>query len=160
MDAKEYNHCVETYADRVYRFALKDLGDADEANDVVQECFTRLWENKGKVRTATVKSYLFTMAYHLIIDQFRRQQKWVQDEPREHHKTTNRQYSDLKEVLDEALEQLPAVQRSVVLLRDYEGYSYEEISEMTNLSLSQVKVYIFRARKTLKSYLVSIEHLV
>ena len=66
----------------------------------------------------------------------------------------------LNEVLQEALNRLPEIQRSVVMLRDYEGYNYEEIGEITALSLSQVKVYIFRARKALKDYLVSIEHVI
>lgn len=69
----------------------------------------------------------------------------------------NDNYSDLSEVLQEALAQLPLIQRSVIMLRDYEGYEYNEISDITQLSLSQVKVYIFRARKSLKDYLVSVE---
>jgi RNA polymerase sigma-70 factor (ECF subfamily) len=60
---------------------------------------------------------------------------------------------DLKEVLDAALATLPAIQRSVVLLRDLEGYSYEEIAELTGLNLPQVKVYIYRGRTALKDYI-------
>ena len=55
---------------------------------------------------------------------------------------------------------LPEIQRSLILLRDYEGYSYEEIGNITGLNESQVKVYIFRGRLALKNYLVSIENLV
>ena len=69
----------------------------------------------------------------------------------------NSQYSDLKEILNEALNQLPEIQRSVIMLRDYEGYSYEEIGEITSLKEAQVKVYIFRGRKFLKEYIGSIE---
>ena len=64
---------------------------------------------------------------------------------------------DVKEILDKALDRLPAIQKSVVLLRDYEGYSYKEIGEITGLSETQVKVYIYRARLYLKKYIVSIE---
>ena len=60
---------------------------------------------------------------------------------------------DLKEVLEEALNTLPEKQKAVILLRDYEGYSYDEIAEITELSASQVKVYIFRARKALQAYI-------
>jgi len=59
----------------------------------------------------------------------------------------------LQKVLNDALDKLPEVQKTVVLLRDYEGYNYAEIAEITNLSESQVKVYIFRARQTLKEYI-------
>jgi RNA polymerase sigma-70 factor (ECF subfamily) len=64
---------------------------------------------------------------------------------------------DLKRVLNEAIAKLPEDQRSVIMLRDYEGYSYEEIGRITGLNESQVKVYIFRARVFLKNYLVSAE---
>ena len=66
-------------------------------------------------------------------------------------------YSDLKEVLEEAVAQLPEIQRTVVMLRDYEGYSYKEIGKITTLNESQVKVYIYRARKFLKEYIGSMD---
>ncbi|MBZ0242400.1 MAG: RNA polymerase sigma factor, partial [Bacteroidales bacterium] len=72
--------------------------------------------------------------------------------------SSHNSYSDLKEILDEALKTLSEIQRSVVLLRDYEGYSYAEIGEITGLKEAQVKVYIFRARVHLKKYLQSIEN--
>jgi RNA polymerase sigma-70 factor (ECF subfamily) len=55
------------------------------------------------------------------------------------------------------MQQLPEIQKSVLLLRDYEGYSYDEIGDLTNLSTSQVKVYIFRARKFMKTYIGKME---
>jgi RNA polymerase sigma-70 factor (ECF subfamily) len=64
---------------------------------------------------------------------------------------------DLHEILNRGLSELSEIQRNVVLLRDYEGYSYQEIGEMTDLSEQQVKVYIFRARKFLKEYIGTIE---
>ena len=63
-------------------------------------------------------------------------------------------------VVDEALSKLPEIQKNVVLLRDYEGYDYAEIGNITGLSESQVKVYIFRARQTLKDYLVGVEKVI
>ena len=67
------------------------------------------------------------------------------------------QYSDLQEILHNAIDLLPADQKAVTMLRDYEGYSYKEIEEITGLKEAQVKVYIYRARKFLKSYLGSVE---
>jgi RNA polymerase sigma-70 factor (ECF subfamily) len=72
-----------------------------------------------------------------------------------HSHTT--QYTDLKEVLNRGLEQLPEIQKTVLLLRDYEGYNYAEIGAITGLSESQVKVYIFRARTFLKNYIGRME---
>jgi RNA polymerase sigma-70 factor (ECF subfamily) len=60
-------------------------------------------------------------------------------------------------VLQRALELLPHDQKMVLMLRDYEGYSYEEIEEITGLSESQVKVYIYRARVSMKKYLGKME---
>ena len=70
----------------------------------------------------------------------------------------NRPVNNLKKILDEALARLPETQRSLVLLKDYEGYSYEEIGQITGLNSSQVKVYLHRARVQLKEYLVKIEN--
>ena len=68
--------------------------------------------------------------------------------------------NNLKKVLEEALSRLSETQRSLVLLKDYEGYSYEEIGQITGLSESQVKVYLHRARVQLKEYLVKIENVI
>jgi RNA polymerase sigma-70 factor (ECF subfamily) len=67
------------------------------------------------------------------------------------------EYKGLKELLNKALDSLPDIQRAVVILRDYEGYSYDEIGSITGLNESQVKVYIFRARQSLKTHLGSLE---
>jgi len=66
----------------------------------------------------------------------------------------------VKQVLDQALRLLPEIQRSVILLRDYEGYSYQEIGEITRLNESQVKVYIYRARVFLKNYIGKLENVI
>jgi len=93
-----------------------------------------------------------------MIDGLRKNSRMTRMEGHEHKtESVDHGYNDLKEVLEEALTRLPDIQRSVVLLRDYEGYSYEEIGEITGLNEAQVKVYIYRARVGLKKYLVSTE---
>ena len=67
--------------------------------------------------------------------------------------TTNEQFSDIGEILEMALNKLPQIQKTVVLLRDYENYSYKEISDITSLNEAQVKVYIFRARHFMKEFI-------
>ena len=67
------------------------------------------------------------------------------------------QYSDIKQILDKAVNLLPEKQKAVLTLRDFEGYSYDEIGKLTGLSESQVKVYIYRARLFLKEYIGSME---
>jgi len=154
MTIAEYNAAVDAHADGIYRFALKHLRDEDLAKDVVQESFARLWTRVDQVEAAKVKSYLFTTAHHAMVDEVRKGSRSTRME--EHHdnlRSVSQSQPDLKEVLDAALATLPAIQRSVVLLRDLEGYSYEEIAELTQLNLSQVKVYIYRGRTTLKEYI-------
>ncbi|MCB0788563.1 MAG: RNA polymerase sigma factor, partial [Flavobacteriales bacterium] len=103
-------------------------------------------------------SYLFTTAHHLMVDEVRKQTRSTRmEEHHEHLQHTSQSQPDLKEVLEQGLARLPEVQRSVVLLRDLEGYSYEEIAELTGLNITQVKVYIYRGRTALKNYIGELE---
>ncbi|MCC6542166.1 MAG: RNA polymerase sigma factor [Flavobacteriales bacterium] len=154
MTPDQYNTAVDQHADGIYRFALKHLRDTDRAKDVVQESFARLWARHEEVDGTKAKSYLFTTAHHIMVDEARKEERSIRME--EHHaqlQHTSQTQPDLKQVLDAALATLPPVQRSVVLLRDLEGYAYEEISELTGLNLAQVKVYIYRGRMALKAYI-------
>jgi RNA polymerase sigma-70 factor (ECF subfamily) len=158
MTVKEYNISVDAHADAVFRFVLKNIKDEDKAKDVVQDTFEKLWVKAESVTFSKVKSYIFTTAYHTMIDYIRKEKKQtVLDDNASNKHAHERQYSDLSEILQEALELLPDIQKSVILLRDYEGYSYKEIADITELNESQVKVYIFRARKFLKNYIGTIE---
>lgn len=159
MTLKEYNTCVDLYADGIFRFALKTMCDSDKAKDVVQDTFERLWVKHNNIEYSKAKSYLFTTAYHACIDIIRYEKRIGRIEERLEMPIDN-QYTDLQEVLHAALNTLPKIQRSVILLRDYEGYSYSEIMEITDLSESQVKVYIYRARLALKQYIGKIETLI
>lgn len=161
MNTVEYNKSVDKYADGMFRFILKNIKDEDKARDIVQDSFEKLWRNIENVNYQKVKSYLFTTAYHTMIDLIRKEKRKEDFENVDVKEYSHsEQYSDLKEVLNFALEKLSDIQRSVILLRDYEGYSYAEIAEITDLNESQVKVYIYRARKNLKSFIGSIETLV
>ncbi len=154
MTTAQYNHCVDVYSDGVYRFILKNIGDEDKARDIVQDSFEKMWRKVGEINHEKARSYLFTTAYHTMIDAIRKDSKQEPlDDTSFNRHSHEEHYSGLKEILDQALEKLPSIQRSVILLRDYEGYSYQEIGDITNLNESQVKVYIYRARVFLKNYI-------
>lgn len=159
MTLQDYNTCVDLHSDGVYRFAVKHLRDTDTAKDVVQESFARMWQKVEDIEATKAKSYLFTTAHHLIVDTVKRGQRNPRIE--EHHEdlqfTSEGGQPDLKRIIDAGLATLPEVQRSVILLRDLEGYSYEEIAELTGLNLTQVKVYIYRGRTALKEYIGKLE---
>lgn len=161
MTEKEYNQCVNLYADNVYRFILKNLRHEEDSRDVVQTAFEKLWVNRADVDNAKCKSYLFTVAYNQMIDHLRKVKRIsLKEEFKEDARVTDRPVSNMKKILEEALSRLNETQRSLVLLKDYEGYSYDEISSITGLNESQVKVYLHRARLQLKNYLVSPENVV
>jgi RNA polymerase sigma factor (sigma-70 family) len=161
MTEKEYNECVTNFADNVYRFILKNLRHEEDARDVVQSAFEKLWKNRREVEAGKSKSYLFTIAYHQMIDHLRKAKRvQLRDEFRDEARVSDKPAHNLKKVLEEALARLNEIQRSLVLLKDYEGYSYEEIGQITGLNESQVKVYLHRARTQLKNYLVRLENLI
>lgn len=158
MNSREYNQSVDLYSDNVYRFILKNIRDEERARDIVQDTYEKLWRNAHNVNADKVKSYLFTTAYHTMIDVLRKDKRQTLLEDYQVPEATHdHQYSDLSEVLNEAVNRLPEIQRTVLMLRDYEGYSYKEIGEVTRLSEAQVKVYIFRARVFLKNYIGKME---
>lgn len=158
MNVKEYNHSVDLYSDNVFRFILKNIRDEERARDIVQDSYEKLWRNAENVNFEKVKSYLFTTAYHTMIDVLRKDKRHTfMEDYQIPEDTHDEQYSDLAEILNAAVKQLPDIQRSVIILRDYEGYSYQEIGDITKLSEAQVKVYIYRARVFLKNYIGKME---
>lgn len=153
MDYKAYNQAVIDYSDSIYRFVLKQLHDEAGAQDIVQDTFETLWRKKNEIREVSLKQWLFKTAYHKMIDQIRKNKKRSFTED---ISATTYSLSDgfeWKQTLETAFKALPEIQKSVLLLRDYEGYDYHAISEITGLSESQVKVYIYRARLKLRSLL-------
>jgi len=161
MTADQYNKSVDHYSDNLYRFILKNIRDEDKAKDIVQDSYEKLWMKIETVSNEKVKSYLFSTAYHTMIDLIRKENR-ITDLERTHLEDYyhSDQFSDLNEILHKALNRLPEIQRSVIMLRDYEGYSYEEIGEITGINQSQVKVYIFRARAFMKNYIGSLEKVI
>lgn len=161
MTTAQYNQCVDEYADGVYRFILKNIRDEEKAKDIVQDSFEKLWIKAGEIQHEKARSYLFTTAYHTMIDTIRRDQRHAEyDEDALDTRGYSQEYLGLKEILEKAVALLPEIQRSVIMLRDYEGYSYQDIGEITGLNESQVKVYIYRARTFLKNHIGSLDVLV
>lgn len=159
MTEQEYNVCVDLYSDGVYRFMIKNIHNIEDAKDIVQTAFEKLWMNRQNVPSEKAKSYLFTVAYHQMIDVIR---KGKRNQTSEDYKesdliTQPSANNELKQILLKAIQTLNPTQKSLVLLKDYEGYSYQEIGEIMNLTESQVKVYLHRARLFLKSKLMNIE---
>jgi RNA polymerase sigma-70 factor (ECF subfamily) len=154
MTDKAYNDCVDNFADGVYRFIVKNIRHTEDAQDIVQSAFEKLWVNREQVLPEKAKSYLFTVAYHQMIDHIRKSNKMpLSEDTKIPHQQIVQEDEELKQVLMRAINELNPIQKSLVLLKDYEGYSYQEIGEIMRLSESQVKVYLHRARLILKTKL-------
>jgi RNA polymerase sigma factor (sigma-70 family) len=158
MTVKEYNRSVDEYSDSVYRFIRANLKDEDRSNDIVQDAYEKLWMHVAEIEYSVVKSWLFSTAYHNMIDIIRKEKRMTRIEvSHENEMIHESQYTDLNEILHEAADRLPEQQKTTVLLRDYEGYSYKEIGDITGLTEAQVKINIYRGRLALKSYIGKIE---
>ena len=124
----------------------------------MQDSYEKLWRNVTDIEYPVVKSWLFSTAYHTMIDIIRKENRITSLEGSDEYGfTSESQYSDLNEILHLALERLPEIQKSLILLRDYEGYSYKEIGEITGLNEAQVKINIYRGRVALKNFIGKIE---
>ena len=114
----------------------------------MQDVLLKLWQEGDNINKDKIKAWIFSSVYHKAIDELRKVRNFVEVE--EIKEVTYNSYSPLREELNKYLEQLPAVQKSVLLLKDEEGYKYEEICDMLSLSMEQVKVYLYRARKQMQ----------
>ncbi len=158
MNRKQYNEIVELVADNLYRFIIKHTQNKMLAEDIIQESFAKVWEKHESIEVEKAKSYLFTTAYHQLIDTLKKEKRSAEIDNQDFKAEERLSHLfDVQKTLNEAVNKLPEIQKTVILLRDYEGYNYNEIAEITSLNESQVKVYIFRARQAMKNYLKSVE---
>ncbi|MFO7852571.1 MAG: RNA polymerase sigma factor [Bacteroidota bacterium] len=159
MTPQEYNKAVEEYSDRIYRFVLKSMGEEERSKDVVQDCYEKLWINVEEIEFAKARAWLFTTAHNTMIDIIRKEKRMIpEDAPRED--IYEQGSADLNEILHKCLGNISESWRSVILLRDYEGYTYREIGEITGQSEAQVKINIYRARMALRKMIGKLEMVV
>jgi RNA polymerase sigma factor (sigma-70 family) len=152
ISESHYNDAVKSYARNIFRFVFKNVKNKEATDDLVQDCYLKLWQNRDKVDGTKIKSWLFSVAHHAMINYLKAEARKTGLDTAEVNRisTESSQEPDLKELIERALQELPPLQRSVILLRDYEGYNYKEIGDILQLSESQVKVYLFRGRQRMK----------
>ena len=140
MDAKNYNVCVQDWADALFRFACKCTGSEEDARDIVQGSFEVLWQKKENVPEEKGKSFLFQVAYNQSVDMYRKKKRVHLTEEIKTGEVVRPSNPDLKRILERALAKLDEQARALILLKDYEGYKYEEKATITGLNETQVKV--------------------
>ena len=152
-----FQYLYEKYSEEVYRFAFWLSGDRDEAKDIASETFLRVWTAKAEIRLESVKAYLLAIARNIYLHEKRKRGRQttigeeVEDRARRPDQSAEVN-ADLELTL-KAIQTLPEIDRTILIMRGEEGLPYEEIARLTGLSLSAVKVRVFRARLKLTEML-------
>lgn len=165
MNPKEFTYQLLTIKDKLYRFARRIVGREDEAEDVVQEVVIKLWDkHQHGDQYDNLEAYGMRMTKNLSLDKLKIKHNNNQqlDSIAEPTAATQNPYqtteqNDTLGTIHRLMQELPEKQRMIMQLRDIEGMTYQEISETLTLSINQVKVYLFRARKQIKEKLLNIE---
>jgi RNA polymerase sigma-70 factor (ECF subfamily) len=162
---RAFEFLMQRYNNRLFNFILRYLGDRPAAEDLVQEAFIRVYTSAHRFKRmggVSASSWIFKIAYNLSINEIKRSSRYQEfcNELKQNSKNHGEKAQsksieewEIKKDIVSALNLLPENQRAALLLRVNEGFSYKEISEILNCSISSVESLIFRARKHLKESL-------
>ena len=159
MTQREFINEVVPLQERLFRFALSKVFQRDEAEEIVQEVFLKLWQQRARLSQIENKeAWCVRCTRNLIIDRARAGRKKVNLELKEdlvggQQADEKTLHQDLVRQVHEVLQQLPQRQREIFRLRDLAGYSNQEIEEILQLSTSEVRVNLCRARKKVRQLL-------
>ena len=166
MLLEEFKHSVLPVKNKLYRFALRFLGNEDEAKDVVQEVLIKAWDRREDlVQYRSVEAWCMRLTRNISLNKLRsghysktqllEEKLRLSTEKQTPYQSTESQ--DILTNIQNFMKALPPLQQQVLQLRDIEGYSYDEISDTLEVTLGQVKVNLYRARQHLKKNLQSID---
>ncbi len=158
MTERTFQKVVASQKDKLFRYALRIVGHVAEAEDVVQEVFIKLWNQRERAdHIDNLEAWLTTLTRNQAIDKMRSKHRRTEPidnryDMKDHNASPHRQ-AELNQTLalvKQWMEDLPPKQREIMHLRDIEGLAYKEIAEHLGLSLDQVKVNLFRARQAIR----------
>ena len=150
---------------KLFRFAFRLLGSSEEAKDVVQEVMIRVWNGREQMaEVQNMEAWCMRITKNLSLDRLRMKQRRatgpLEDTMEIRHETLSpherTEIHENMQRINQFIMALPEKQRQVIHLRDVEGYSYNEICEILELDMNQVKVNLFRARNAVREKLVKI----
>ena len=158
MDAEEFKQKFLPLHTQLYRTAFRLMGNAMDAEDMVQEAYLKLWERRDDLgHVANMEAYCTSLIRHICIDAFRRKRPEEDSPPPEEFPLTdNEDAATALERQEDAtqltnlISRLPEGQRTVMTLHDVEGCSYEEIEEATGFTAVNIRVMLSRARKKIR----------
>jgi len=162
MQGNDIMNLVLPFKDKLYRLALRIMGNVHEAEDIIQEVLIKIWKKREQfVELDNKEAWSMTVTRNLCIDKIRAKKMRTSDIT-EHFDIKDKTMTPSQQTISddrmgqilELIDALPERQKTVVQLRDIEGYSYKEISTITGLKLDQVKVYLHRARISLRAQIL------
>ena len=158
MKKHEYNFVIDELSAQLYRYAFHFLRNQEDAKDIIQDVFEKMWLNRKTIELETVKPWLYRCTHNAMVNFIAKKSRTSYMSNQELPKTTSPFDSSFEsmQVVDRMVSILPPTQKSIILLRDIEGYTYKEIGLILDLSASQVKVYLFRARMKIKKQLIGL----
>jgi RNA polymerase sigma-70 factor (ECF subfamily) len=158
-DARAFESVYEQTVERIYALCLRMSGSADEATDLVQDVYVRAWEKLGSFRGESLfRTWLHRLAVNVTLEKRRSRGRRQRFEVEGHDlevyaRAATQAMPGTRVDLERAIAALPEKARQVLVLRDVQGYKYEEIAHMTGVSLGTVKAQIHRARGLVKEAL-------
>jgi RNA polymerase sigma factor (sigma-70 family) len=160
MKQKFFNRLVLEFSDSLYRYVRRLISDDDTAQDIVQETFLKIWQQRKELKQINnLQAYCFTIARNKSLDWLKsapvKQRLYVEYE----NKKLNFSYSEEKEelkIVRKLIDELPENQRSIIHLREIEGREFSEIAEILDLDVGNVRVILSRTRKHLKEKVAQI----
>ncbi|PCJ65548.1 MAG: hypothetical protein COA58_09050 [Bacteroidetes bacterium] len=157
MPQNTFNNIVDKLGPRLLRFAAKQIGSIDIAKDLVQETFIVYLDKQVDIIPGKEKSFLFKVISYKILDHFKLKKHNVDYTTIHLYSTDDHREYEHKELINLALLRLKPVAKQLITLRDLEGYNYQEVADIMDISIGKVKVYLFRARKALKEEIIKID---
>lgn len=158
--SRQYQQWVREHQDQAWSLARFLLKDASEAEDATQEAFIKLWNHRDSIDPERVKPWLMKVTRNTCLDRLRRRKPETELNDSEvspvQGPLQDVERGELGRFLKAAVAGLREPYRSLIVLRDMQQHSYEEVAHATELSLSQVKVYLHRARKQLREQLAEV----
>lgn len=161
MRRHEYNNLIDELGATLYRYAFHFMRNEEDAKDIVQDVFEKLWINRKKIDLERVKSWLYKCTHNAMINFLNKKSRtrYMDSQSLPEKPSMPDSTFESQQMVERIVNILPPIQKSIILLRDIEGYSYDDIGQILNLSPSQVKVYLFRARMKIKKQLKGLNKL-
>jgi RNA polymerase sigma-70 factor (ECF subfamily) len=159
MDSGSFKKIFDKYYDNIRNFLYYRSGNIETAEDLVQDVFLRLWENREKIREESVGGYLYTIAANLIKNHYRRNEisyQFINSLTQKNNSESPEFLMEMQEFdhrLQQTLAAMPEKSRDVFLMNRIDGLTYGEIADRLQLSIKAVEKRMHKALSFLKEHL-------